>query len=197
MINKVTSTRGRFIRILAVALGLSALSSCGFTLSSDDGDASRGETSKKHRTIVGAENAGGLKRDRDHEMLKKVSVDPGKVTKDSTVVVTAYTGEQAADPILFVGEADIPESTAERREYLYGQLIPLLSQESAGKRPEAHAVDAGTLGGSVECMMVDPKRENSICGWADSHTTGVAVIPDMKLDEAGRLFASMRADIEK
>ncbi|MFD7702177.1 hypothetical protein [Streptomyces caelestis] len=179
---------------LAALMGVSFLSACDSPGSEQSG---QGSTSAAKHSIVDAETTAGFKRDRDHEMLKNVSVDPGKVRKDSTVVVNAYVGEEPEDPILFIGEANIPSSTEDRREYLYDQLVPLLSEGAEETRPEAQEIEPGPLGGSAECMTVDPKRGNNICGWVDSNTTGVAVMPDMTLDEAGRLFISMRSDIER
>ena len=148
------------------------------------------------RHVVSVARAGGLVKLTGQEAVSDVVIDPGEVRPDMTLVMENYRRPgQQGDPVLVVAVDNVPEDTSVRREHLWRGLLQYVGwTEGASAEP----YDAGPLGGSVECFLASLAEDgNTICGWADESTAGVALFPDSNLPTASAAFVAMRADIER
>ena len=154
------------------------------------------KTSGKH-TVVSAATAGGLAKSTGDGQITDVPVDPGEMRDGMNHVVEYYDPATAAGGrrILFVGVDNVPEDPNKRREHLWrGMIEYAVGNGSTGDPTTADPYGPGPLGGSLECLTIG---SDAICGWADSSTAGVALFPKSTPAAAARLFAAMRADLEK
>ncbi|GJF30178.1 hypothetical protein KNE206_28780 [Kitasatospora sp. NE20-6] len=150
----------------------------------------------KH-TVVSAKTAGGLTLATGDDAITDVPVDPGEMRDGMNLVVENYqrAGQTGGRRILFVGVDNVPEDTSKRREHLWRGLIEYAEGNgSTGQPTTANPYAAGALGGSLECLSLGA---DAICGWADSSTAGVALVPAATPAAAAKLFAAMRADLEQ
>ncbi|MEV7787909.1 hypothetical protein AB0O72_21360 [Streptomyces sp. NPDC088106] len=165
------------------------------------GDASPAPSAepKGPRTLVDASSAGGLDRLTGDRALTDAPVDPGEMRDGMTLVIGNYgdPGGQGA-PVLFEGVDHVPEDTSKRREHLFRGMLEYIQWDPELGQPQAEPVDAGPLGGSVECLLASLSEDgNVICGWADEGTAAVALFEDSTLADAGELFVRMRGDLER
>lgn len=154
---------------------------------------------KGPRTLVDASSAGGLDRLTGDRALTDAPVDPGEMRDGMTLVIGNYgdPGGQSA-PVLFEGVDHVPEDTSKRREHLFRGMLEYIQWDPELGQPQAEPVDAGPLGGSVECLLASLSEDgNVICGWADEGTAAVALFEDSTLADAGELFVRMRGDLER
>ncbi|MFD3537290.1 hypothetical protein [Streptomyces sp. NPDC058664] len=146
--------------------------------------------------MVDAPEAGGIKKDRALKYDEHPEADPGYVGPGMHAVRNYYGSGQAK--ITFLGVDGLTEDSNKRREYMWRGLLDYIEWDFELGRPEAEPVEAGPLGGSVECMLASlAESGNVLCGWADDGTAGVAHFPNSTIGEASELFLSMRADLEK
>ncbi|NBM18945.1 hypothetical protein [Streptomyces sp. GC420] len=164
------------------------------TASADGGNDTNGK-----RSLVDAPVAGGLEKLTGEDALLDVPVDPGEMRDGMTLVAGHYRAPgDTGVPVLFEGVDNVPEDTNERREHLFRGMLEHIEWDPELGQPTAEPVDAGPLGGSVECLLASLSEDgNVICGWADEGTAAVALFDSSTIDEAGKLFVEMRADLEK
>ncbi|MEU3094378.1 hypothetical protein ABZ690_06015 [Streptomyces sp. NPDC006967] len=165
------------------------------------GDASPAPSAepKGPRTLVDASSAGGLDRLTGDRALTDAPVDPGEMRDGMTLVIGNYgdPGGRGA-PVLFEGVDHVPEDTSKRREHLFRGMLEYIQWDPELGQPQAEPVDAGPLGGSVECLLASLSEDgNVICGWADEGTAAVALFEDSTVADAGELFVRMRGDLER
>ncbi|MFJ8044095.1 hypothetical protein ACIRBX_26695 [Kitasatospora sp. NPDC096147] len=154
------------------------------------------------RKVVEASIAGGLALAVGPDTLTDVPVDPGEMRDGMQFVQAEYDrpGKSAARHILVLAVDNVPEDPNKRREHLWRGLIDYALQTgSTGAPTTAEPYAPGPLGGSLECLSLPAGTTPTdvICGWADATTAGVALIPATTPTEAARLFAAIRADVEK
>jgi len=150
------------------------------------------------RTLVDAEEAGGLRRHTGDGAATDVPADPGEMRDGMRLVVGNFAAPDGGDPIRFEGVDHVPEDTNERREHLFRGMLDHIEWDPELGQPEARPVDPGPLGGSVECLLASITEDgNVICGWADESTAAVALFPDSTVADAGKLFVAMRSDLER
>ncbi|MFB7241232.1 hypothetical protein ACFCYX_02020 [Streptomyces populi] len=150
------------------------------------------------RTLVDASTAGGLDKLTGDKALTDVPVDPGEM-RDGMKLVTGNYGDAdgKGTPVLFEGVDHVPEDTNKRREHLFRGMLEHIQWDPELGNPQAEPVEAGPLGGSVECLLASLSEDgNVICGWADEGTAAVALFENSTLGDAGKLFVAMRADLE-
>ncbi|MCZ2523529.1 hypothetical protein [Streptomyces sp. HB2AG] len=152
------------------------------------------------RRLVDAAEAGGLKKLTGPGALSDVPVDPGEMTDGMNLVAGNFAAPGSGDggPVLFEGVDNVPEDTVKRREHLFRGMLDHVRWDFELGVPEAEPVDAGPLGGSVECLLASLAEDgNVVCGWADEGTAAVALFPDSTTAEAAERFVAMRADLER
>lgn len=151
------------------------------------------------RSIVDAAVAGGLTKLTDDNAVSEVPVDPGEMRDGMTLVISHFSApEGMSGPILFEGVDNVPEDTSKRREHLFRGMLDRIEWDPEQGQPLAEAVEAGSLGGSVECLLASLSEDGDvICGWADEGTAAVAHFKDTTVDEAAKVFILMRSDLEK
>ncbi|MFF5484569.1 hypothetical protein ACFY7Y_03970 [Streptomyces virginiae] len=153
------------------------------------------------RTLAEAATAGGLTKATGAGAVSDVPVDPGEMRDGMHLVVADYNraGQTSGRRILFIGVDNVPEDPNKRREHLWRGLIDYALQNgSTGTPTTAKPYEPGPFGGSLECLSL-PESANAtdvICGWSDTTTAAVALFPRTTPDDAARLFAAMRADLE-
>ncbi|MGW2781213.1 hypothetical protein ACWC3X_08165 [Streptomyces populi] len=150
------------------------------------------------RTLEDAPTAGGLDKLTGGKALTDVPVDPGEM-RDGMKLVTGNYGDADGKgaPVLFEGVDHVPEDTNKRREHLFRGMLEHIQWDPELGNPQAEPVEAGPLGGSVECLLASLSEDgNVICGWADEGTAAVALFENSTLADAGKLFVAMRADLE-
>ncbi|KAB1988926.1 hypothetical protein [Streptomyces triticiradicis] len=150
------------------------------------------------RTLEDAPTAGGLDKLTGGRALTDVPVDPGEM-RDGMKLVTGNYGDADGKgaPVLFEGVDHVPEDTNKRREHLFRGMLEHIQWDPELGNPQAEPVEAGPLGGSVECLLASLSEDgNVICGWADEGTAAVALFENSTLADAGKLFVAMRADLE-
>lgn len=151
------------------------------------------------RAVVDAPVAGGLKKLTDDNAVSDIPVDPGDMRDGMNLVVSNFASpEGISGPILFEGVDNVPEDTSKRREHLFRGMLEHIKWDAELGQPSASPVDAGALGGSVECLLASLSEDgNVICGWADNGTAAVALFKDTTVDKAAKVFVEMRSDLEK
>ncbi|MEV2201939.1 hypothetical protein [Streptomyces fradiae] len=149
------------------------------------------------RRVVDAPKAGGLARATGAGAPSDVTVDPGEMRDGMNLVMNNYVLPKGGSA-LTIAVDNVPEETGKRREHLWRGMLEHIKWDPELGQPEAQPVDAGPLGGSVECMLASLAEDGDVvCGWADDGTAGVAHFPDSTLPQAAKLFVAMRGDLEK
>ncbi|MFJ5881332.1 hypothetical protein [Kitasatospora cineracea] len=149
----------------------------------------------KH-TLAEARTAGGLARATGDAQLSDVPVDPGEMRDGMTLVEANYLPKAGGSgrPVLFAGVDNVSEDPSRRREHLWHGLIAYAQGEGSTGNPGASAqYPAGPLGGNLECF---PLGADTLCGWVDNSTAGVALFPGTAPADAAEQFVLMRADLE-
>ncbi|ROR45646.1 hypothetical protein [Kitasatospora cineracea] len=149
----------------------------------------------KH-TLTEARTAGGLARATGDAQLSDVPVDPGEMREGMTLVEANYLPKAGGSgrSVLFAGVDNVPEDPSRRREHLWRGLIDYAHGEGSTGDPGGSAqYPAGPLGGNLECF---PLGSDTLCGWVDNSTAGVALFPGTAPADAAEQFVLMRADLE-
>ncbi|MFB9369774.1 hypothetical protein [Kitasatospora albolonga] len=153
------------------------------------------------RKVTEAPTAGGLTLATGPGTLTDVPVDPGEMVDGMQFVQAEYDrpGKPSARRILVLAVDNVPEDPNKRREHLWRGLIDYaLGTGSTGDPTTAEPYAPGPLGGSLECLSLPARTgpTDVICGWSDTTTAGVALLPATTPPEAARLFAAIRTAIE-
>ncbi|MFI5531979.1 hypothetical protein ACIA8O_25945 [Kitasatospora sp. NPDC051853] len=163
--------------------------------------AAKASPGARHR-VVEAPTAGGLTLAVGAGTLTDVPVDPGEMVDGMQFVQAEYDrpGKPSARRVLVLAVDNVPEDPNKRREHLWRGLIDYALQNgSTGDPTTAEPYAPGPLGGSLECLSLPARTgpTDVLCGWADTRTAGVALLPATTPQEAARLFAAIRADVEQ
>jgi hypothetical protein len=156
-------------------------------------------TASGKRSLVDAAVAGGLRKHTGDNAVSDIPVDPGEMRDGMNLVVSHFEAPDGiSGPILFEGVDNVPEDPNKRREHLFRGMLEHIQWDPELGQPTAAPVDAGPLGGSVECLLASLSQDGDvICGWADTSTAAVAWFKDTTVSEAGKIFVRMRSDLEK
>ncbi|MGW4898535.1 hypothetical protein ACWEQL_40825 [Kitasatospora sp. NPDC004240] len=165
------------------------------------GTPSAGNGTAARRTVHDEPKPGGLPLATGDRQPTDVPVNPGDLSNSAWVVSSAYEipGRSGGRPVFLLAIDHVPEDTNRRREFLWRGLIDYaVGNGSAAGPVSAQPYPAGPLGGSLECFTLPTApAQDTICGWADDGTVGVALFPQTAPAEAAKMFLAMRGDLEK